>query len=124
MTWRRPNRPNDEITQTYNDGVVKIYTVTDTAQPGYAPVRTRTLVHALPYDERRVGVQRRYLAAQNQVEIDRVLRVPAVHLTTQDEANIDDVQYRIDTVQTVPDVYPSSLDLTLVRVSGAGGDAL
>lgn len=124
MTWRRPNRPNDEITQTYNDGVVKIYTVTDTAQPGYAPVRTRTLVYALPYDERRVGVQRRYLAAQNQVEIDRVLRVPAVHLTTQNEANIDDVQYRIDTVQTVPDVYPPSLDLTLVRVSGAGGDAL
>lgn len=124
MTWRRPNRPNDEITQTYNDGVVKIYAVTDTAQPGYAPVRTRTLVHVLPYDERRVGVQRRYLAAQNQVEIDRVLRVPAVHLTTQNEANIDDVQYRIDTVQTVPEVYPPSLDLTLVRVSGTGGDAL
>lgn len=122
--WKRPNRPANEITQTYNDGIIKIYSVADSAQPGYAPVRTRTLAYTLPYAERRVGVQRRYLAAQNQAEIDRVLRVPAVCITTQDEANIGSVQYRIDTVQTVADVYPPSLDLTLVRVSGSGGEAL
>ena len=40
-----PFRPEDrQITQPYRDGVVKIYTITDAAQPGYQPKPTPALV--------------------------------------------------------------------------------
>lgn len=120
---KAPNRPDGEVSQTYNSGIVDIYTITDAAVTGYAPVRLRTKAYTLPFAERRVGINRRYLASQNQVEVDRVIRVQAVDITTQDEATIDGTQYRIDLVQTVPGIYPPSLDLTLVRVSSSvGGD--
>ena len=39
----KPYRPSNEITQAYNDGVVRIYTVTDAARPGYMPQPQATL---------------------------------------------------------------------------------
>ena len=43
-----PLRPEDrQITQPYRDGVVKIYTITDAAQPGYQPKPTPTLMYEL-----------------------------------------------------------------------------
>lgn len=60
--WKAPDRPGFEISQAYNDGLVDIMTVTDTAAPGYAPVRTETVKHTLPFAERTVGVRRYYEA--------------------------------------------------------------
>lgn len=113
--WKAPNRPAYEISQAYNDGIVQIMTVTDTAAPGYAPTRTLTEKYALPFAERTVGVRRYYEAKQNQINVSRVIRVQAAPgITTQDEAVIGNDRYRLDLVQTVSSVYPASLDLTLV----------
>ena len=113
--WKAPNRPAHEISQAYNDGLVSIMTVTDTASPGYAPVRTITMKHVLPFAERTVGVRRYYEAKQNQINVSRVIRVAAATgITTQDEAVIGSDRYRIDLVQTVSGAYPPSVDLTLV----------
>lgn len=114
-----PFRPDDrQITQPYRDGVVKIYTITDAAQPGYQPRPTLTLVETLFYEERRVGLQRYYTSKQAQVQVERVIRTqlrPSVNpqcvAVTEDQ-----VQYGIDLVQQVTDVYPASMDLTLAKI--------
>ena len=130
MSWKTPYRPSNEITQDYNDGVVSIYAVKDTARPGYQPVPTlvQPAKIVLRYEERRLGIQRYYEALQNQIQIERVIRVPrAGRVTNQDAAVTEDGrQYRIDMVQTVDGIYPPSVDLTLVKFQqtpepGGGG---
>ena len=121
MPWTAPYRPANEVTQDYNDGIVTIYAVADSAQPGYQPKPTLTKKYTLRYDEQRVGIQRYYEAMQNQVQVERVMRVPRAKITNQDIAETEDgVKYRIDLVQTVDLVYPPSLDLTLTRYEQGG----
>ena len=120
MPWKAPYRPRTDngVTQNFGDGVVAIYTVTDIAQPGYQPKPQTTLKCKLRYEEQRLGIQRYYSGRQNQVEIERVLRVPRYGgITNQDVAVTEDGrQYRVDMVQNVTDVYPASLDLTLAKI--------
>ena len=49
--WRAPHRPDNEITQEMNSGVVKIYSVEDSAQPGYQPKPTLEFKITLYYEE-------------------------------------------------------------------------
>lgn len=116
---KTPFRPDDRrITQSYRDGVVRIYTVTDGAAPGYQPRPVLTLLETLFYQERRVGLQRYYAGQQAQVEVERVIRIqlrPAVNPQCV-AVTEDGVQYGIELVQQVQDVYPPSMDLTLVRI--------
>lgn len=114
-----PFRPDDRrITQSYRDGVVRIYTVTDAAQPGYQPKPALALTETLFYQERRVGLQRYYSSKQAQVQVERVIRTqlrPGV--SPQCVAITEDgVQYGIDLVQQVTDAYPASMDLTLTKI--------
>ena len=120
--WKAPNRPNHEITQPYNDGIVTIYAAENVAKPGYAPQVELTKKVTLPYAEQRLGIQRYYQGMQNQMEIQRVIRVPkSVPVNSQDVAQTEDGRkYRIDLVQNVLDVYPPSMDLTLVKASQGG----
>lgn len=117
MTWKAPYRPSNEVTESYNDGVVTVYAVTDSAQPGYQPVEQLTEKIKLRYEEQRLGIQRYYNAMQNQIQVERVIRVPrAEQITSQDVAETEDGRrYRIDLVQTVDGVWPPSQDLTLVK---------
>lgn len=121
MTQRqKPFRPRQEaeISQSYNDGVVTIYTETDEAAAGRLPVPTRTQLCRMAYQERKLGIKRYYDARQNQIHAERVLRIqkPPMVINNQCTAETEDGQiYRIDLVQALPDVYPASLDLTLVR---------
>ena len=117
MTWKAPYRPSNEVTQSYNDGVVTVYAVTDSAQPGYQPVEQLTEKIKLRYEEQRLGIQRYYDAMQNQIQVERVIRVQrAGKITNQDVAETEDGRrYRIDLVQTVDGVWPPSQDLTLAK---------
>ena len=117
---KTPFRPDDRrITQSYRDGVVRIYAVTDGAVPGYQPRPVLApLLETLFYQERRVGLQRYYAGRQAQVEVERVIRTqlrPAVNPQCV-AVTEDGVQYGIELVQQVQDVYPPSMDLTLVRI--------
>lgn len=116
MSWTAPRRPAHKVSQTFNDGVVFIYAERDAAAPGYAPQIALSLRTTLSYAERRVGVQRYYSASQNQSKVERLLRVPKNGLVSNlDRAVTEDGQvYRVDLVQTVPDVWPPCVDLTLV----------
>lgn len=116
--WKAPNKPGHEITQGYGDGVVTVYAVQNIAAPGLRPQEGLIKKITLRYEEQRLGIQRYYSGRQNQVEIQRVLRVPrAGDVSTQDVAITQDgKQYRIDLVQAVTDVYPASVDLTLAKI--------
>ena len=116
--WRTPNRPNHEITESYNDGIVSIYTVRDGAAPGYRPVPVLVLVKRMRYQERYLGINRLYSGRQNQVDIQRIVRVQKVPGVSNQNVAIteDGQQYRIDSVQDVIGAYPPSLDLTLATV--------
>lgn len=116
--WRAPHRPDNEITQEMNSGVVKIYSVEDSAQPGYQPKPSLSLKLILRYEEQRLGINRLYLSRQNQAEIEKVIRVPRQDsISNQDVAILESgSQYSIDYTQTVQDVYPPCLDLSLVKV--------
>lgn len=118
MPWKAPYRPSNEITQDYNDGLVQICNVTNAAEPGRQPVEQLTPKVNLCYEERSLGLQRYYSGKQNQVEVQRVIRTPRrKEVSSQDVAVTEDgVQYRIDLVQPVKDVYPPSMDLTLSRI--------
>lgn len=118
MAWKRPYRPNNEITQATNDGTVQICDVVDVAEPGYKPVKKLKPKILLRYENQRVGIQRFYSGMQNQIQVDRVIRVQkALVVTTQDVAVTEDgTEYRIKQVQDVMDVYPKCLDLTLTRI--------
>ena len=116
---RLPQRRADEITQPFNDGVVRIYSVTDGAQPGYQPRPVLRLKGTLRYEERQLGVQRYYSARQNNVRIERVLRVPRTGQVSAQDVAVTEVgrQYQVDWVQSVRDVWPAAADLTLVCVT-------
>ena len=116
--WKAPHRPDNEITQELNSGVVKIYSVDDSAQPGYQPKPTLTLKLTLRYEEQRLGINRLYMSRQNQAEVEKVIRVPRQDsISNQDVAILENgSQYSIDYTQTVQDVYPPCLDLSLVKV--------
>lgn len=118
MRSRAPYRPNNQITQQYNDGAVEIFSLTDKAAPGYQPKKEPELKYQLRYAEQRLGINRIYLSRQNHVEILKVIRVPRVDITTQDVAvTHDGMQYSIDTVQEALGVYPPSLDLSLKAIT-------
>lgn len=116
--WRAPHRPDNEITQEFNSGVVYIYSVEDSAQPGYQPKPSLSLKLILRYEEQRLGINRLYLSRQNQADIEKVIRVPRQDsISNQDVAILENgSQYSIDYTQTVQDVYPPCLDLSLVKV--------
>lgn len=117
MTHRKlPGRPDNDISQAFNDGVVEIYSTEDTAPAGYQPQMKLTRKATLHYAERAFGVQRNYTARQNNVQVEKVVRCMAHgDVTTQDVAVICGKQYRIDMVSKVPDVYPPCVDITLAK---------
>lgn len=130
--WRAPNRPRNEISQSYSDGIVTIYAVTDGAEPGYKPRPVLAAKATLRFAELRLGLQRLRSAAQTNIDVRHELRVPQppAEISTQDVAVIrgSATQYKINLVQTVPDVWPKSLDLELVTVEqilpiAEGGEA-
>lgn len=106
--------------QTFNDGVVKIYAMSNSAAPGKLPVKSLTLKETLRYHERTVGITRYFAAKQANVKIDYVLRVPRLrNVSAQDGAIPNDGQlYNIELVQ-YPEDDPHVMDLSLSVIKAA-----
>ena len=114
MPMHKPTRKTNEISQQFNDGFLDVYAVEDVAPAGYQPKLHLTHKLHLMYDEQRLGINRLYLSRQNQAEILRVLRVPRRPISTQDVVKTHDkCWYSVDAVQSVPDVYPPCVDVSL-----------
>lgn len=106
-------------TQTYNDGVLNIYSVENIASPGEMPADKITLKESLRYEERTVGMTRFYAAMQNNVNIKYVLRAPRIRAVSTLDVAIpnDGKQYKIVQIQYPQDVEPPSMDLTLEELT-------
>lgn len=103
--------------QTFNDGVVKIYSVRDESELGEAPEPKLTLKCTLRFKRRTVGVKRYWAAKQENAQADQLIRVAGLaSVSTQDIAVVDGVQYRIRQVQFPEDAQTPVMDLTLERV--------
>lgn len=107
--------------QTYWDGVISIYAVTNCAEPGDKPKEKLTLLYRLRFERRTVGYGRYYTAAHEQTEISELVRCPyRPDVSTQEVAIIagrEGEQYDIVQVQRPEDVIPPSMDLSLERRS-------
>ena len=105
--------------QTYNDGIINIYSVGNISEPGNMPKDGLTLkIDSLRYEERTVGMGRFWTAMQAQTKVERILRTPRIDtVSTQDIAiPIDGKQYKIVQIQYPKDVVPSSMDMSLERL--------
>lgn len=104
--------------ETFNDGVCRIYAVKNIAPPGGLPQdRLALKLAALRYRERIVGVSRFYTAKQNNVQADRLIRVPyREDISARDVCMVKGKQYRIEQIQRPPEAQPPCLDLTLERL--------
>ena len=103
-------------TISFNDGVVLLYTVTNTASPGAMPQEGLALAHSLRYHSRTVGLTRYFTALAAKIQVAKVLRCPKVlDVSTKHVAvPLDGKQYRIVQIQ-----YPEGLpvmDLTLEEI--------
>ena len=105
--------------QTFNDGVVEIYSVSNIGAPGRTPVEGLTLKRCLRYNERTVGVTRYFAAMQNNARVDKLLRCQLQRdVSTQDVAIAGgETQYNIIQVQYPENVSPPVMDITLQEVT-------
>ena len=98
---------------------MKFYKTKNGAQPGHKAVEhLKNPPVTLRYDEQRTGVTRFYAAKQNNIQIDRVIRCPAVPgIDSQDVAVTEDgLQYRIEQIQTVDNIWPACVDISLSKI--------
>lgn len=108
--------------QTFNDGLVGIYKVENTAEPGDMPVEGLVLKQTLRYHERTVGMGRYYAAMQNNIKVDFVIRCPEVRGLSEKSTDIlvavlvDGQQYKVVQIQYIEDAQPASMDLSLEGV--------
>lgn len=103
--------------QTFNDGIVGIYTIADISAPGDMPKDGLKLKETLRFKQRTVGFSRYYTAMQAQQKVDCVIRCPFRNVVSaQDVVILNNVQYRIGLIQRLEDSVPPVMDLTLSRL--------
>ena len=108
--------------ESYSDGVVSLYKVTDLAQPGDLPVEGLVLKQTLRYHERTVGLTRYYAALHEDIKVDYVIRCPEVRGLSDKATDIivavlvDGQQYQVMQIQYIEDAQPKSMDLSLERL--------
>ena len=95
----------------FKDGICKIYGA------DYEGVET-VKYESLGFDNKILGFKRYYEARANQIEINRVIKIPAVgEITNYDFVDINEgsgaIKYGVKMVQRMFETNPPSIDLTL-----------
>jgi len=108
-------------TQSFNDGIVNVYSVGNIATPGNMPKDGLTIrISNLRYEERIVGMSRYWTALQDQAKIEQLIRVPRINsVTVHDVAILNGQQCDIKQVQYIQDIEPPCMDLSLERLEVA-----
>ena len=106
------------LTQTFNDGIVDVYSVTNISEPGNMPkdglkIKTKSL----RYEERIVGMGRYWTAMQEHAQITQMVRTQRIDsVSIHDVAILSGKQYDIVQIQYLQDVEPRCMDLSLQRL--------
>lgn len=112
--------------QTFNDGICRIYSVKNVGGKGNLPVNGLVeKAGRVPYERRRVGVERFYSAKKKNVKIELMIRIPeAFDVSPNDICILGETQYEVEQAQEARDIMPGAKDLALKRVEksyGLGG---
>lgn len=104
--------------QTFNDGLVKIYSVENISEPGEAPMEEQVFKCSLRYKERTVGFSRYYSAMQANTKVSALIRCPRVRSVNEKDTAVltNGEKYEISLIQYPEDTVPPVMDLTLERV--------
>lgn len=118
MSKRTNNRKGLEpYRQTFNDGVLKVFEVTNNATSGDMPSEQLTEKCKLPFEYRRIGYHRQFEAMQVGQQIDLVIRTPYRNeITTKHLIRIDGITYRIVLIERSVFEMPPVMDITLCRM--------
>lgn len=94
---------------TFKDGICNIFTLDEDGERIGIDKYT-----SLGFDNRILGFKRYFEAAANQIDINRVIRIPQVSgINNYDNVEIGTEKYGIKMVQEIYDTNPPSIDLTL-----------
>lgn len=98
------------------DGLLTIYALENTAEPGMMPCEKLVSVGTAYYSERTVGVTRMYAARGANSRIDALVRCWNTEIPRNGKFVIleDGEQYRIDGAQKIVNI--GAVDLTLIRL--------
>ena len=106
--------------QTFNDGVLTVYKVGNIGGLGNMPEDglIQKFDNTIPYEERTVGVTRFTANKQENTIVEQLLRIPRINGIAREDVviPIDGEQYQIRQVQSINDVEPRCLDLSLEKV--------
>ena len=103
--------------QTFNDGIVWIYKLTDVSQPGFKPMFKPSLYKKFPFRYKTIGVRRNYEAMQAGVRLDEMIVIPQDRaISSQDIAVVNGVQYDIKQAQPINNTAPRTSELSLQRL--------
>lgn len=92
---------------SFNDGICDIYTDDENG-------KRVDKYKKLGFSNRVLGFKRYFEAAANQININRVIRIPKLkNIDNYDYVEIDEVKYSVKMVQEIYDTNPPSVDLTL-----------
>lgn len=106
---------------TYDDGILGLYTCTETQEPGGQPHDTLSLVDRFYFGYDTLGIQRYYTALQAGQQVEAVVNIPGWHeiqpqhhivIIAQPDGTLDStcIQYRLVMVQ--PMHSPDGLRIT------------
>lgn len=100
---------------TFNDGIISLYVVENGAENGDQYVEKLSLYNKYKYGNKVIGLQRQFIAEQNNVKIKKLIRIPTVdeRINTQMIAVINNNQYVISDVQYVDNEMLNHIVLTL-----------
>ena len=105
--------------KTFNDGIVKIYTVKNISNPGDRPKDGLCLKYVLRFNYQTIGIQRNSEAMQAQIKLNELISVKIQRdISTQDVAIIgaDATQYDIVQAQHKKDTLPATSLLSLTKL--------
>lgn len=100
---------------TFNDGIISLYVVENIGENGDQNVEKLNLYNKYKFGNKAIGLQRQFIAEQNNVKIKKLIRIPTVdeRINTQMIAAINDRQYVISDVQYVDNEMLNHIVLTL-----------
>lgn len=103
--------------QTFNDGICEVVALKNAAKKGNLPEPELSVRYRrVPFEKRSAGVQRRFLAGMEGVQIDFLIRIPADYrVSTLDVCRIGKDVYTVRSVQHIAGTLPPSQDLELER---------
>ena len=100
-----------------DSGIVTIYELNNTANPGEMPKEVLKPLNSFYFGRRSIGYNRLYAAHGVTKQIDLLIRIWRADVTAGQYAIINGVQYRVDEVQQLTDNSGLAVtDLTLEKL--------